>query len=74
MGHSHFTRIAIIHLLDDQKNAWSGTANVLEEIERGAGSEALRRRIAEQVRECRGRAEAIRRTVARMADSSLTAD
>jgi hypothetical protein len=73
MGHSRFDLNAMIHLLEDQKNAWSEIANALENLTQDDVPETTRQKLAARIFECRGRAEAIRRTVARMADPSLTA-
>lgn len=65
---------AIVHLLEDEKSAWSQTAELLEEVTHQAISEDVRRRLVDHIRECRSRSEAIRRTVARMSEQSLSAD
>jgi len=65
---------AVIHLLEGEKSAWAHTAEALEQITHQAVSEDVRLCLVDQVRQCRGRSEAIRKTVARMSDQSLSAD
>ena len=72
--HREFELPAIIHLLEGEKSAWSRTAEVLEHMTHQAVSEDVRLRLIEHIRECRGRSEAIRRTVARMSDTALSAE